>query len=85
MRLFLDNDIILKLSSIDILQEIEQIYSASPSSIYILGSAKHYIRNSNSVKKKYSKETIENALSAIENYSIIPDDFLDENRLIELS
>ncbi|OQY72392.1 MAG: hypothetical protein B6D44_10220 [Ignavibacteriales bacterium UTCHB2] len=85
MRLFLDNDIILKLSSIGMLQQIEQMFSAIPSSIYILGSAKYYIMNSSSLKKKYSKETIKNALTAIENYSVIPDEFLDENKLVELS
>lgn len=67
------------------LQEIEQIFSTSSSSIFILGSAKHYIRNSRSVKEKYSRETIKRAITSIENYSVIPDEFLDESRLIELS
>ena len=85
MLLFLDNDIILKLSSIGILSEIEHLFSSPPSSIFILGTARHYIRNSSTLRKKYSKETIENALKAIETYNIIPDEYLDDSKFIELS
>lgn len=85
MELFLDNDIILKLASADLLQEIEKIFNTDPKSIYILPTAKHYVLRNKKLKKKYSQEELNNALSFISNYSIIPDDYINQERFISLS
>ncbi|MDO8550002.1 MAG: hypothetical protein Q7S39_07630 [Ignavibacteria bacterium] len=85
MRLFLDNDIILKLSSIGLLPEIEKIFNTTPDLIYILPNAINYISKSSSVKKNYSQKVIDDAISVIKNYKAIPDEFIDQNRFIRLS
>lgn len=85
MELFLDNDIILKLSAINSLNKIETIFNVSPDFVFILPTASAYIRNSKKVKEKYSSEVINNALEAINNYSVIPDEYIDQPKFIQLS
>lgn len=84
MELFLDNDIVLKLSSAGLLQEIEQIFNCTPDSIFILPSAFDYISKSNNVKRNYSQGTINNSLAIIKKYKKIPDDYTDDNKYIRL-
>lgn len=80
MELFLDNDIILKLSVAGLLEEIEKIYKADSSSIYVLPSAPFYFKDNPKLKKKYSSDTIERAKEVANKYSIIPDDYNDEEK-----
>ncbi len=85
MELFLDNDIILKLSSAGLLNKIGNIFNSPSSSIYILSTAIPYISNSKRVIKKYGKTTIKESLKIIANYQIIPDSYIDKKKFIELS
>jgi hypothetical protein len=85
VELFLDNDIILKLASIGLLQKIETIFNVESSSIFILPTAKYYIRNSKNVKDKYSPKIIIDCLDIIKKYSSIPDNYIDEKIIESLS
>lgn len=85
MELFLDNDIILKLSSANLLEKIETIFNSTSSSIYILPTAKSYISKSKRVLTKYRQTTIKEALKIISNYQTIPDSYVDQNKFIKLS
>jgi len=85
LELFLDNDIILKLSSTGLLDKIEKIFSSSPSSIYVLPTAKPYISKNKKVLLKYGAVTVKEALDTISNYSVIPDSYIDQNKFIKLS
>ena len=85
MLLFLDNDIILKLSSAGLLKEIEKIYSCTADNIFVLPTAKYYISNSSSVKKKYAPEVVNSALESIKDYSDIPDQFINDDNFLELA
>ncbi len=85
MELFLDNDIIIKLSAINSLNKIETIFNVSFESVFILPSASAYISKSKKIKEKYSIEVIKNALKAIEYYQVIPENYLDQNKFIKLS
>lgn len=85
MKLFLDNDIILKLSSAGLLKEIEEIFGANPRSIFILPTAWPYIARNKKLLEVYSADTITNALGVIADYSVIPDDYIDETRFFPLS
>lgn len=81
MELFLDNDIILKLSAAGLLEKIEEIYKVDASSIYVLPSAPFYFKNYPKLKKNYDSETIERAKEAAEKYSVIPDEYNDDKEL----
>lgn len=85
MELFLDNDIILKLSAINSLNKIETIFNVSSESIFILPTAFAYISNSKKVKQKYSSYVIDKALKAIGNYRVIPDEYVDQDKFVQLS
>lgn len=85
MLLFVDNDIIIKLGSAGLIQEIEKIFNTNASSIFILPTAKSYFSKSKKLKHKYSHEIIDKTLSIINNYSVIPDEYIDQERFITLS
>jgi hypothetical protein len=85
VQLFIDNDILLKLGSASLLQNLNKIFNVSNESIYILSTAKHYISNNKNLEKKYSKKTLAQILEAINKYSIIPDEYLDQETFLKLS
>jgi hypothetical protein len=85
VELFLDNDIILKLASIGLLQNIETIFNVESSSIFILPTAKPYIRNSKNVRDKYPPKIINDCLDTIKKYSSIPGNYIDEKIIESLS
>lgn len=84
MELFLDNDIILKLSAAGLLEKLEEIYNVDASSIYVLPSAPYYFRNNPKFEKKYDSETIKQAKEAAEKYSIIPNKYIEFEKSIRL-
>lgn len=67
------------------LNKIEEIFSCESEDIFILPSAKYYISKSSSIRKKYSQDIIDAALIAIENYNVIPDKFVSQEKFIVLS
>jgi hypothetical protein len=71
MELYLDNDIILKLSSINKLHLIEQIFQVSPNSIYILPSVIPYLKFNKKLLKTFSQKTLDYAITIISSYSKI--------------
>jgi len=85
VQLFVDNDILLKLASTDLLHNLNTIFNVNDSSIFILPSAKFYISKSKNVRRKYSIQTINKVLNAIKVYSIIPDIYIDQNKFFLLS
>lgn len=85
MQLFVDNDILLKLASADLLLDLKKIFNVDDYSIYILPSAKYYISNNKRLRQKYSSEVIDKMIKTIANYSVIPDEFLDQNRFLKLA
>jgi hypothetical protein len=85
VRLFVDNDILLKLASAGLLKNLNNIFSVDDSSIFVLPTAKNYISKSKKVKHKYSQEVIENILTAIDKYSKIPDEYIDNDLFLRLS
>jgi len=84
LELFLDNDIILKLYAADLLEKIEEIYKVDKSSIYVLPSTPFYFKNNPKLEKNYDSETIKRAKEATEKYSIIPDEYNDEEKFQRL-
>jgi hypothetical protein len=70
VRLFVDNDILLKLASAGLLKNLNNIFSVDDSSIFVLPTAKNYISKSKKVKHKYSK---------------IPDEYIDNDLFLRLS
>ena len=85
MQLFIDNDILLKLGSADLLQNLNKIFNANNSSIFILSTAKHYISRNKKLEQKYSRETLVKILETLNSYSIIPDEYLDQDVFLKLS
>lgn len=85
MKLFLDNDIILKLGALGFLQELETIFQTNSSSIYILTSAFHYIKNNKKLRNKYSEESLQRILEEIKTFTQIPDEFVDTERFLSLA
>lgn len=60
------------------LGELEKIFNTDVSSIYILPTARPYIRNSKKLRTKYSEQTLMNILTIINQYKTIPDEFIDD-------
>lgn len=85
MQLFIDNDILLKLGSADLLQNLNKIFNVNNSSIFILSTAKYYISRNKKLEQKYSKEVLAKVLEATNSYSIIPDEYLDQESFLKLS
>ncbi|MDP3580465.1 MAG: hypothetical protein Q8S39_00935 [Ignavibacteria bacterium] len=85
MQLFIDNDILLKLGSADLLQNLNEIFNVNNSSIFVLSTAKHYIARNKKLEQKYSKETLAKILETISGYSIIPDEYVDLDVFLRLS
>jgi hypothetical protein len=85
VQLFVDNDILLKLASADLLKNLTNIFSVTDSSIFFLPSAKYYISGNKKLKQKYSKEVIKNVLTTIDKYSAIPDEYIDQDLFSKLS
>lgn len=85
MKLFLDNDIILKLGSLGYLDELEKIFVTHTSNIFILPSAFYYIKNNNKLRLKYSEASLENIIKKIKTYQEIPDDYIDDERFTSLA
>ena len=65
MKVFIDNDIILKISSIAAWKEVEETFRVKRDSFYVLPTAKNYIQKSKTVKKNYTEEVIKYALEFI--------------------
>ncbi len=85
MQLFIDNDILLKLGSADLLQNLNKIFNVNNSSIFILSTAKYYISRNKKLEQKYSREMLAKVLEAANSYSIIPDEYLDQEVFLKLS
>lgn len=85
MQLFIDNDILLKLGSADLLQNLNKIFNVNNSSIFILSTAKYYISRNKKLEQKYSRETLAKILETLNSYSIIPDEYLDQDVFLKLS
>ncbi len=85
MELFLDNDIILKLSAAGLLVKIEEVFDTDKSSIYVLPSARFYFKDNPRLKKIYSEQVLAHAKDATERYSIIPDEYNDDKKLRQLA
>jgi hypothetical protein len=84
LELFLDNDIILKLSTANLLEEIEEIYNTDKSKIFVLPSAYFYFKKNKKLKEKYGEETIERAKEAAKKYSKIPDEYINNEKFQQL-
>jgi hypothetical protein len=84
VQLFIDNDILLKLGSADLLQNLNKIFNVNNSSIFILPTAKHYIAGNKKLKEKYSKEILNEILKKIDCYLAIPDEYLNQDVYIKL-
>lgn len=85
LLLFLDNDILLKIGSLGFLEDLKNLFNTDISSIYILPSAKFYISNNKELRHKYSESTLEEIVSILENYNLIPDKFIDDMRYQSLA
>lgn len=85
MLLFPDNDIILKLGSLGYLGDLEKIFNTGASSIYILPTARPYILNNKNLRNKYSEQALRNILTALDNYKIIPDEYIDDKHYRSLA
>jgi hypothetical protein len=85
VQLFIDNDILLKLGSADLLQNLNKIFNVNNSSLFVLSTAKHYIARNKKLEKKYSKDSLARILETISSYSIIPDEYLDQDVFLRLS
>lgn len=85
LKLFLDNDIILKLGSLEFLDELENIFTTNSSDIYILPTAFHYIKKNKKLLDKYSKESLQRIFEKIKTFSEIPDEYVDDVRFRSLA
>ncbi len=85
MQLFIDNDILIKLGSADLLQNLNKVFNVNNSSIFILSTAKYYISRNKKLEQKYSREMLEKVLKTTNSYSIIPDEYLDQEVFLKLS
>lgn len=85
LKLFLDNDIILKLGSLGFLDELEKIFVTNSSSIYILPTAFHYIKNNKKLRLKYSEESLQSIIKKIKTYQEIPNEYVDDERFLSLA
>lgn len=85
LKLFLDNDIILKLGSLGFLDELEKIFNTNTSNIYILPSAFHYLKKNKRLRNKYSEESLQSIIEKIKTYQEIPDVYVDDQRFLSLA
>lgn len=85
LKLFLDNDIILKIGSLGYLDELEKIFATNTSNIFRLPTALHYIKNNKKLRLKYSEESLKNIIKKIKAYQEIPDDYIDDERFTSLA
>jgi hypothetical protein len=73
------------LSAAGLLVKIKEIYKVDSSSIYVLPSAPFYFKNNPKLEKNYDSETIKRAKQAAEKYSIIPDEYNDDEKFQKLA
>jgi hypothetical protein len=73
------------LSAAGLLEKIEEIYKVDSSSIYVLPSAPFYFKNNPKLEKNYDSETIDRAKEAVNRYSIIPDEYNDDEKFQSLA
>ena len=85
MLLFLDNDILLKLGSLGFLEDLEKLFNSDATSIYALPTAKPYILNNKKLRNKYPEHLLQQILIHLENYQVIPDELIDNQRYKSLS
>ena len=65
MIYFLDNDVILKLTTYRILDEALDCLEIDRSDIRVLASARYFFGKNKDVKKKYSEVTISSAIEFV--------------------
>jgi hypothetical protein len=85
MKLFIDNDIILKISSISAWPEVEKTFGVTRDSFYVLPTAKYYIKRSKTVKENYSEEVIKCALEFIATCHEITEQQINKDEIDSLS
>ncbi len=68
-----------------VLGRIETLFNDNVSDIYYLPSLPHMLKGDKKIKQNHSLLTINEALSFINNYSPIPDDFFSEDLVNSLS
>ncbi len=67
---FVDNDVILKLVACDLFEEAIAAFEIGRSNIHVLETARFTFRG-NKVKKNYSEEVIEKAITTIKNFDTV--------------
>ncbi len=82
MIYFLDNDIILKLTTYKMLDETLNCLEIDQSNIRVLDSAR-FVFGSKKLKKNYSEETLLSTIKFVKNCSSISSQDNDEYRLLE--
>lgn len=82
MVYFLDNDVILKLTTYRMLDEALDCLEIDRSDIRVLGSAR-FVFGSKKMQKKYSAETLLSAIEFVRNCTTISAQDNDEYRLLE--
>jgi len=85
MKVFIDNDIILKISSIAAWKEVEETFRVKRDSFYVLPTAKNYIQKSKTVKKNYTEEVIKYALEFIATCNEITEQQINKDDIDSLS
>jgi hypothetical protein len=83
MIYFLDNDVILKLTTYRMLDEALDCLEIERSDIRVLASARYFFGKNKGVKKKYSEVTIALAIEFVKSCTTISSQDNDEYRLLE--
>ena len=80
---FLDNDVILKLTTYRMLDEALDCFKIDRSDIRVLASARYFFAKNKDVKKKHSEVTIASAIEFVKTCVTISSQGNDEYRLLE--
>jgi hypothetical protein len=85
---FLDNDILLKLSAVDLLDESIAALGFNPEDLRVLDTARHVFRRNRKVSTKYSEVVRDRAIEFVKTcQTIVPEatgEFIVLNRLLDV-
>jgi len=68
-----------------VLDNLPEILGVETKDLYYISTLPHYLRKNKKIKQKYSSAAITTLLAKIENYSLIPDDIINDELFVSLS
>ena len=71
MKQYVDNDVLIKLASADLLSDFLVAFSIQPDDVYVLPSAEYYFKRSRVISQRYDEATILRAVQFAKSATLI--------------